>query len=71
MIPPSYPEWRHCIESVCRIPLTPDYIRERLAALADPRDHTTRRFVELYGAGHLQRVRGWFEQALRDGGATP
>jgi hypothetical protein len=66
MIPEHYPDWRHCIETVCGIPLTPDYIRERIAALADPHEFHTQRFVDCYGDAHLQRVRAWFAQALTE-----
>lgn len=66
MIPEHYDAWRHCIEVDCGIVLTPLYINERLQALGDTRDFRTAQFTKLYGLEHLQRVRGWFEQALRE-----
>ena len=33
-IPTNYAEWRECITVHCGIPLTPDYITERLIALS-------------------------------------
>lgn len=66
MIPDSYSAWRHCIEVDCRLALTPDFVRERLAALADPGDFRTEQFLRCHGAAHLARVRGWFAQALQE-----
>lgn len=71
----SYAEWRHCITHRCGIPLTADYVDARIAALADPRDHGTQRFLQVWGAPCLEQVRRWFEQARRElageHGATP
>lgn len=63
-LPTTYAEWQHCITVTCKIPLSEAYIHQRLRALRDPSDRTTARFRELYGAAHLERVIGWFEQAL-------
>lgn len=62
-IPQSYAQWRHCIVVDCGLELTPEYIAERVAALQDPRDYHTAKFIELYGEQHLQRVIGWFAEA--------
>lgn len=73
VVPRSYDEWKHCITVLCRIPLTPDYVEARIAALADSRDHSTQRFVETWGDAHRDRVRNWFLQARDDlaaGGAA-
>jgi hypothetical protein len=67
MIPQTYSAWRHCIEIDWGIPLTEAFIRERIAALQDLRDFRTEQFVRCYGQAHLERVRAWFAQALRDG----
>ncbi|ODU40828.1 hypothetical protein [uncultured Aquimonas sp.] len=45
MIPNSDEEWRHCIQVICRVPLTAPYVRERLQALADPMQHGTAQFL--------------------------
>ena len=42
MIPNTYEEWRHCIQDICRIPLTPAFVEERLQALADRQQHGSR-----------------------------
>ena len=62
----TYDEWKHCITVLCRIPLTPAYVEERLAALRDPADHRTQKFIATWGEAHLARVIGWFEQAERE-----
>jgi len=64
-IPRSYEEWRHCIESWCRIELTPEYIELRIRALQDTREETTRRFIECYGETYHSAVLGWFQRARR------
>lgn len=66
ILPTTYAEWHHCITVTCKITLTEAYVQQRLRALRDPSDRTTIRFRELYGAAHLERVTGWFEQALLD-----
>ncbi len=66
MVPEDYPDWRHCIEVVCGIPLTPHYMRERISALGDPHEFHTQRFIACYGDAHLLRVRAWFAQALTE-----
>ena len=61
----SYEEWEHCITVKCRIPLTPDFVAKRIAALSDERDPTTARFIALYGDPYRLRTIRWFEQARR------
>ncbi len=63
VIPQTYAQWRHCIEVECGIPLTLDYIDERLAVWRDPAQDEARRFAQLYGDDHLRHVQQWFEQA--------
>ena len=61
----TYDDWKHCITVLCRIPLTPAYVEQRLAALRDPADNGTQRFIATWGEAHLARVIDWFEQAAR------
>jgi hypothetical protein len=65
MIPNTYEEWRHCIQDICRIPLTPAFVEERLQALADRQQHGTAQFLRHYGPAHLNRVQTWFAEAGR------
>ncbi|MEM9382856.1 MAG: hypothetical protein AAGB93_23085 [Planctomycetota bacterium] len=62
----SYEDWRECIEVHCSIPLTPDFIRGRLAELGDGEHPRTKEFERLYGAEHLQRTIGWFQRAAEE-----
>ncbi len=66
----TYHDWKHCIIDLCRIELTPAYVEQRLAALRDPTDHRTQKFIATWGEVHLARVIGWFEQAEREQGGT-
>lgn len=59
----SYEDWKHCITQACGIPLTAAYIETRLAALDNPNDYGTQRFIQTWGEPHLLRVRGWFDEA--------
>ena len=70
MIPTTYDQWRECIEVHCKIPLTPEYIRERLAELQNAGHPKTQDFERLYGAEHLQRTIAWFRQAMDETAAT-
>ncbi|MGD1955774.1 MAG: hypothetical protein ACFBZ9_11180 [Sphingomonadales bacterium] len=61
----SYQEWREALTVRCKIDLTPDYARSRIAALRDPSDKATQDFAATYGDAYLQQVIQWFEQAER------
>lgn len=65
-VPGNYAEWRYCITVDCRIVLTREYIKQRLAELHDERVLHTRQFIQSWGQAHLQRVIHWFEQALAE-----
>ena len=62
----TYDDWKHCITVLCRIPLTQSFVEQRLAALRDPADQGTQKFIATWGEAHLARVIGWFEQAARE-----
>ena len=62
----TYEDWKHCITVLCRIPLTSAYVEERIAALRNPADFGTQKFLATWGETHLERVIGWFEQAGRE-----
>ena len=66
MTPRSYRDWRHCIEVQCGIPLTLDFVKERLSSLRDDRAYQTKRFEEVWGDAHRYQVIAWFEQAERE-----
>ena len=62
----TYDDWKHCITVLCRIPLTLPYVEQRLAALRDPADYGTQKFIATWGEAHLAHVIGRFEQAERE-----
>jgi len=61
----SYNEWRQALTQRCGIQLTPAYARERIQALQDDQNPTTRDFTAKYGRDYLKQVIRWFEQAER------
>ncbi|NRB71357.1 MAG: hypothetical protein HRU51_05515 [Xanthomonadales bacterium] len=65
-IPQTYEQWRHCITVHCGIPLTQDYVRERLSIWRNQKLEETARFRRLYGDQHWRAVTTWFEQAERE-----
>ncbi len=64
----NYQEWREAITVHCGLSLTSAYCRERIAALRDGGDRSTRAFVKLYGAAYRDRVISWFERAHTEAG---
>ena len=62
----TYDDWKYCITVLCRIPLTRAYVEQRLAALRDPADSGTQKFIAIWGEAHLAHVIGWFERAERE-----
>lgn len=64
--PADYVTWRRCIEIDCELVLSPAFLRDRIAALEDPRDFRTQQFIALYGPDHLAQVLEWFRRAARE-----
>ncbi|MEM9468852.1 MAG: hypothetical protein AAF988_01685 [Pseudomonadota bacterium] len=62
----TYEDWKYCITELCSIPLTPNYIEDRLQALSNPSDYHTIKFVDTWGEDHLQKTIQWFEQAKQE-----
>ena len=67
-IPSRFEEWHHCITVECGIPLTADYITQRLTVWRNENLEETARFRRLYGDAHWRAVIGWFERAEAGGG---
>ncbi|MGY6587653.1 MAG: hypothetical protein ACXIUB_05125 [Wenzhouxiangella sp.] len=61
-IPGNYEAWKHCIEHWCEIPLTAEFVEQRLAALNNPKDEHTAKLIDAYGAGHHQQLLAWFQR---------
>jgi len=62
----TFSEWRHALTVRCGIHLTPEYARERIAALENPKDRHTAEFVKCYGDSYRLQVIAWFEQATAE-----
>ncbi len=62
-IPTTYEEWEHCITVKCGLPLTRDFIAARIAALENPHDDHTRKFVATWGEPHRAQTLQWFREA--------
>jgi hypothetical protein len=61
-IPTTYEAWVHCITVKCKIPLTPEFARQRIAALGDPKSAEAVKFEQLYGEAHRARVVEWYRR---------
>ena len=66
LFPSNYASWRYCIEVKCNLALTPEYIRSRIAVLADSRHEESRRFARLYGESWREQVLAWFQRAAAE-----
>lgn len=62
----TYDDWKHCITVLCGIPLTLEYVEQRLAALRNSAEPGTQKFITAWGEAHLSCVTGWFEQAEQE-----
>ena len=62
-IPTNYHEWRHCIKVKCGLPLTASFIKQRMEALSDLNNTTTKEFTRLYGEDYRVQVIQWYQQA--------
>jgi hypothetical protein len=62
MIPNTFDQWKSCIINNCKINLTKDFARQRLAVYTDRNNTQTKEFLKLYGEQHLQNIMTWFKQ---------
>lgn len=65
-IPQNFEQWRTCIEVHCRVPLTREYVAQRLRELEDRSVYSTEQLLRRYGEAHVERIRGWFCQAAQE-----
>lgn len=61
MIPKNFEEWKDCIINKCKINLTSDFARQRLAVYQDRNHPETKKFLSLYGESHLSNVIHWLQ----------
>ena len=59
MIPRTFDEWQDCIVNKCNIPLTKEFTQKRLSVYLNKDDAETKKFISLYGEGHLNNIIGW------------
>lgn len=62
----SFSEWREARSGRCGMRLTPEYARQRIAALRNPAEHSVAEFVKDYGGAYLPQLISWFEPAARE-----
>ncbi|MEL6686390.1 MAG: hypothetical protein AAFP97_02070 [Pseudomonadota bacterium] len=65
IIPSNYDEWERCITVDCGIPLTADFVAERIEALQNDKDYGTQKFVKQWGEAHRTQTLEWFREAAR------
>ncbi|MGF1582922.1 MAG: hypothetical protein ACFCD0_26680 [Gemmataceae bacterium] len=61
-IPTAYEERLHCITVNCKIPLTREFARQRIAALWDAKSPEAVWFEQLYGEPHQAQVVEWYRR---------
>ena len=61
-LPQNFEEWRHCIEVLCKTPLTESFVETRIEQLENLTSKLDRRFVEMYGDAHRVQVLTWYKQ---------
>jgi len=66
MKPTTYENWKHCITISCGIPLTQDYLENRLTEMNDSRNYQTQKFKKTWGDNHHFQVMRWFERARKE-----
>lgn len=62
MIPQTFQDWKNCIVNNCKINLTKDFARQRLAVYQDKSNTETQKFISLYGEQHLLNIIQWLQQ---------
>jgi hypothetical protein len=66
MKPTTFEDWKACITVACGIPLTREYVEQRLIALKDDKDYNTQKLKNMWGGEHYTNVVGWFGRALEE-----
>lgn len=59
----TYDDWKHCITEICKVPLTAEFVEQRLRDLRDQQSFETQKFIRSWGEPHLGQVIAWLEQA--------
>ncbi|MEM9283936.1 MAG: hypothetical protein AAGA96_19110 [Verrucomicrobiota bacterium] len=62
----SYAQWRSMMTETAGLNLDPSYCRERIEALSDEKDPSTKSFVKTYGVSHRNQIVRWFQQVIEE-----
>lgn len=62
----NYNHWRAMLTETAGIELNAAYCKERIEALADEKDPSTKALLGAYGSSHRDQIVRWFEQALEE-----
>ncbi len=65
-IPANYQEWKYCITVLCGIPLSRDFVANRIALFSDKSKDETKKFIQTYGERHAGQVLDWFVLAKHE-----
>jgi hypothetical protein len=65
-IPLNYEDWKHCITDKCGIPLTKEFIEERLVSFNDVNNDYTKKFIQVYGENYTRQIISWFVLAKHE-----
>ena len=49
LFPRHYDSWKRCITVKCGIPLTRQYVEDRIKTLSDQNSAERKKFIDLYG----------------------
>lgn len=61
MIAQSFEEWKYCIENDCKIKLTKEFAKKRLAVYLNREEAETQKFISLYSEQHLENIIKWLK----------
>jgi len=64
MIPQTFEQWKTCLVNDCKIPLTKEFARTRLAVYQNLDKSETKKFIRLYGHHHHQNIISWFTKIV-------
>jgi hypothetical protein len=62
MIPQTFETWKNCIVHDCKIELTKEFAKQRLAIYQHIDHSETQKFIALYGEQHLNNIITWLQQ---------
>lgn len=61
-MPKTFEEWQDCVVNKCNIPLTKEFIQNRLTVYLNKDNSETKKFISLYGERHLNNIIIWLNR---------